>query len=105
MENLLDWLQQIYEEDFCNDSWEHLYGVTIETLDPGWNFKFEFTDTDLEDMDFKEILVRKDEKNWFQCWKKDGVFHGWGGARNLTNILEVFRDWYIESTQYLDANE
>lgn len=105
MQNLLEWLQQIYLDDFCNGSWEHIHGVTVDTLDPGWDFKFDLRDTDLEDVDFEEVFIRKDEKDWHQCWKKDGVFHGWGGPKNLTNILEVFYEWYTKTSQVLEENK
>ena len=33
----------------CNGDWEHLYGVTIETLDnPGWSVTIDLTGTKLE---------------------------------------------------------
>lgn len=99
MDNLLDWLQYIYKNDFCNDSWEHTHGVTIDTLDPGWDFKFDLRDTDLEDSALDEVFVQVDKLNWYQCWIKDGIFHGWGGPENLTSILEVFRDWYDKRTE------
>jgi hypothetical protein len=35
---------------------------------------------------------------------EDGTFFGAGGPNNLTNILEVFRDWYEKTTKILDEN-
>jgi hypothetical protein len=105
MDDLLNWLQQIYKSDFCNDSWEHEHGITIDTFDPGWNFQFDLRDTDLEDAVLEKILVKENEQNWYQCWTKDGIFHGWGGPTNLTNILKVFRDWYEKTTKILDENQ
>lgn len=102
MDNLLEWLQRVYKEDFCNGSWEHTHGVTIDTLDPGWDFTFDLRETDLEGIDFKEILMNENEENWYQCWKEDGIFHGWGGPMNLLNILEVFHNWFIETTTFLE---
>lgn len=104
MVDLLNWLQKIYHEDFCNGSWEHVHGVTIDTLDPGWDFKFDLRETDLENMDFKGVFIKKDDENWFQCWKEEGIFHSWGGSQNLSNIIDIFREWYTKTTILLDRN-
>lgn len=105
MEDLLDWLQRIYEEDFCNGSWEHVHGVEIDTLDPGWDFSFDLQDTDMEEIEFEKVFIQKDENDWYQCWIEKGVFRGWGGPRNLTDVLQVFHDWYEETSQQLDKNK
>lgn len=106
MNNLLEWLQQIYEQDFCNGDWEHIHGVTIDTIDsPGWYFKFDLKDTDLENENFNEVFFKEDDRNWYQCWKKEGVFHGWGGANNLSDILAVFREWYLTKVELLDEGK
>ena len=106
MDDLLNWLQQIYKSDFCNGSWEHEHGITIDTLDnPGWTFIFDFRDTDLEEIVIEFVLIKNNESDWYHYWMKDGIFHGNGGPTNLTNILEVFRDWYEKTTKILDENQ
>lgn len=106
MENVFEWLQRIYEEDFCDGSWEHEHGMTISNIDnPGWDFRFDLVDTDLEGMGFEKVNIEKAEKDWIQCWKEGGIFYGCGGARNLTEILEIFREWYNKTTQFLDEKE
>ena len=102
MENLLEWLQNVYADDFCNGSWEHEHGVTIDTLDPGWDFKFELINTDIDDIGFEKISIKRNEKDWYQCWIKDGVFHGWGGANNLIDIIKAFKEWYLHASQIAD---
>ena len=106
MDELLNWLQQTYKTDFCNGSWEHEHGLTIDTLDnPGWDFRFDLRDTDLEDAVLEEIQVKTNELDWYICWIEDSTFFGAGGPTNLTNILEVFRDWYERTTKILDENQ
>lgn len=100
MSDYLDWLQTIYADDLCNGSWEHLYGITILTLDnPGWLFKFDLKNLDLEDIPFPQVEERFDENNWYVCRVRDGVFEGAGGPKNLTDILRIFQKWYIETSQ------
>jgi len=44
----LKWLTQWYLAQ-CNDDWEHLYGVKIDTLDnPGWSLRIELTGTAMQ---------------------------------------------------------
>ncbi len=92
MENLLEWLQNVYADDFCNGSWEHEHGFTITNIDnPGWNFQFDLHDSDISDIPLEEVHIKRNEKDWYQCWIKDGVFHGWGGANNLIDIIKAFK--------------
>ena len=102
MENLLEWLQNIYADDFCDGSWEHEYGITISTFDPGWDFKFDLMDTDIVDIPFTDLLVQNDEEDWYHCRIKDKRFEGWGGAKNLIDILSVFKEWYTEASRIAD---
>lgn len=104
MEDLLDWLQKVYTEDFCDGSWEHEHGFTITNIDnPGWDFRFELIDTDIENITFEEILVPISDTDWYHCRIKDKVFEGWGGAKNLTDIVTAFKEWYEYAS--LIANE
>jgi hypothetical protein len=104
--DLLEWLQQIFANDLCNNSWEHEHGITLTTVDnPGWSFEFDLRDTYFMDIPFEEVFVQKDDDNWYHCTLKKGIFHGWGGAKNLTNILETLRDWYLKAEQILDSRD
>jgi len=103
MENLLEWLQNVYADDFCDGSWEHEHGFMIANIDsPGWDFTFDLKDTDLIDIHFEEILIKNSEFDWYQCWINDNKFRGWGGAKNLTDILRIFKDWYIKTSAIAD---
>ena len=33
----------------CDDDWEHIFGIKIQTIDnPGWSFKADIVDTEVE---------------------------------------------------------
>jgi hypothetical protein len=102
MDDLLSWLQRTYMEDFCNGSWEHVHGITIDTLDPGWDFKFDLNETDLEKISFSTDLVKRNEYDWYQCWIENGIFRGWGGPLNLSEILRIFKEWYVTAATIAD---
>ena len=39
----------------CDGSWEHDYGIKIDTLDnPGWYLEIDLTDTPLQDVPFEK---------------------------------------------------
>ncbi|RJG26729.1 immunity 53 family protein [Paenibacillus thiaminolyticus] len=89
----LKWLQNWYYQN-CNGDWEHSYGVKIDTVDnPGWSVEINLADTYLENEHFDSIEDERDDHDWCYCIVRDGVFHGAGGAMNLEEILNCFRQW------------
>lgn len=94
--NILLWIQKWYKEQ-CDGDWEHLYGVTIETLDnPGWSVDIELSDTIFEGNEFKTLQIHKEESDWIHCAIKDNVFRGRGDSNKLEKILMVFKEWVEE---------
>lgn len=92
MDTLL-WLQNWYYQH-CNGDWEHTYGVKIDTIDnPGWSVEINLVETCLENEHFDSSDIERDEENWYYCNVRDGKFIGAGGARNLEEILNSFRQW------------
>ena len=78
----------------CDGTWEHAYGVKIESLDnPGWWVKIDLTGTELEHADFSPRGEERSESDWINCKIKDKVFEGAGDASKLETILGVFLDW------------
>lgn len=83
-------LQTWYSKQ-CDGSWEHQYGVSIDTLDnPGWTVVVDLTGTDLQSMQMGSIIEEKDEQDWLHCRIEDGKFVGNGGPLNLDAILRSF---------------
>lgn len=100
MDNLLIWLQNVYANDFCNGSWEHEHGFTLNNIDnPGWDFRFDLRDSDISDIPMAEILVKKNERDWYYCRIIDNTFIGSGGAKNLVDIIREFKKWYLKAAQ------
>lgn len=96
MDDLLAWLQDWYSGN-CDGSWEHLYGVTVGTIDnPGWTMTINLEGTDLEGRVFQRLERDVTDDDWLRCWVEDNTFNGVGGPHNLSSILEVFRAWSIE---------
>lgn len=93
----LDWLMRWYQ-DQCDGDWEHSYGVTISTIDnPGWSLKVELEGTQADSRELPRLKHNYDhETDWWTCWTEDNEFHGAGGPRQLTALIEAFRAWISE---------
>lgn len=93
--DILQWIQDWYHQN-CDGDWEHSYGVKIETVDnPGWYVEINLVDTYLENEHYEPIDIERDEEDWYYCMVRDGAFNGSGGARNLEEILNAFRQWVL----------
>ena len=78
----------------CNGSWEHEYGVKIETLDnPGWSFEAELHGTRLQGRKFDEVNASRSERDWVKCRVESERFEGFGGPLNLEELIEIFLRW------------
>jgi Immunity protein 53 len=106
MTDELSWLQQWFATQ-CDGAWEHGFGITIETLDnPGWSVKICVEGTALESARFDLVKSETSETDWILCriverqqgplppsWQNYRRFEGFGGVRNLPDILRTFRTW------------
>jgi hypothetical protein len=84
----------------CNEDWEHSYGIEIGTLDnPGWYFKIDLTDIDIESNKYTEYYysIGDDAKtsgnNWIDMKLKDGKFVGYGDPHRLNELVKIFLKW------------
>jgi hypothetical protein len=92
-ENELIWIQSWFSHQ-CDEEWEHTYGVTIETLDnPGWSVSIDLKKTELEDKVMQTVSEETSDEDWISCTVTENQFRGFGGTKQLTKILEVFRNW------------
>jgi hypothetical protein len=88
-----EFLQAWYQAQ-TNGEWEHVRGVTIETLDnPGWMVKIDLAGTPLEDRSMTEIREERAAQDWLVCTVEENQFRGQGDAQKLPAILEVFQNW------------
>lgn len=89
MGDLLKVLQQWYQSK-CDGTWEHMYGVEIDTLDnPGWTVSLT-GETDKKSMN---IFVDRSEGNWLSVKSFDDNFVAYGGINNLEEILAHAVEW------------
>ena len=97
MQNDVDLLAKIqcWYAEMCNDDWEHTYGVFISNIDnPGWSLKVELKDTYLYDMQFEKLHIQRNDKDdWVIYDLKEGDFQGYGGPKNLGELLSIFLTW------------
>jgi len=74
----------------CNGDWEHLYGITIETLDnAGWSVTIDLTGTKLERVPYSRLS----ENAGLDCRVERAKWKGTGGALELNQLLEEFFSW------------
>jgi hypothetical protein len=104
IDDLLSWLQDFFVA-FCDGDWEHGPGIRITTLDnPGWSVKIDLSGTELEGQQFTQIKKDLSETDWLVCRVEKDVFEGFGGPRNLREILAVLQEWYIAETHRSDTS-
>lgn len=88
--NVLERIQDWYLAE-CDGSWEHQYGIAIETLDnPGWSVSIDLVGTTLESVTMEGYRHDNGEHDWVFCEVRAGKFVGHGDPQKLKIILEVF---------------
>ena len=91
--NDIEWLAKWYQSN-CDGSWEHSYGIKIETLDnPGWHVKIDLSETDDFDVMAQEFSEDLDDNNWVDCSISNGIFNGYGDCMKLERIIRIFKSW------------
>lgn len=93
MQDALSRLEAWYAAQ-CDGTWEHQHGVRIETIDnPGWRVEINLTGTPLQGQVLDDTAVDRSETDWLRYRVRDGQFEGFGGARNLNELLHTFLVW------------
>ena len=78
----------------CNGTWEHAYGVTIESLDnAGWLVTIDLIDTALQNASMQPLSQARSENDWLSCQVDHGRFRGAGDAHKLLAVLQAFQNW------------
>lgn len=84
---------QAWVERQCDGDWEHQSGVEITTLDnPGWSVSIDLASTP-HAQTLQETKIERSPGDWIHCRRLGDKFVGYGGVRNLEEILAVFLDW------------
>lgn len=81
----------------CDDSWEHQYGVRLETLDnPGWLLRVDLIHTDLQGSTMTEVregIAPQDHPvspRWIHCSVSDNQFRGACDPTQVARLFEIF---------------
>jgi hypothetical protein len=89
----LEWLSEWYQQQ-CDGGWEHGESILIRTLDnPGWMMRINLVGTPWEGLKFAPIEQERDEGNWWVVRMEEGRFVAYCGARNLLEVVTIFRNW------------
>ena len=90
---VLAWLQDWYAAN-CDGEWEHIHGVSIDTLDnPGWCVTISLEGTPLLGRPLPKLTIDRSEHDWLRTWTQDRSFRAACGPLNLGEALEAFRRW------------
>jgi len=83
----------------CNGDWEHKYGISIDTLDnPGWRVKIDLKGTKAEKRTLDWVKIDHSENNWIHYRVNKFQFELACGALNLSEALDIFLQWFDQST-------
>ncbi len=68
--------------------------MQIGTLDnPRWTLSVDLSDTPLEHKEFHSIKIERAKNDWVFCKIENSKFTGFGGPKNLSEIIQVFTTW------------
>ena len=86
----IEWLEKWYQSQ-CDGAWEHEFCIRGGTLDnPGWWLEVDLQHTGHDGLSVPRKLVERSEHDWIDFKIEEGRFYGYGGPRNLGDIIEVF---------------
>ncbi len=98
--DLIAWYQS-----HCDDSWEHQYGVRLETLDnPGWQLTIDLIHTDLQGRTMTEVregIAPEDHPvspRWIQCSVSDNQFRGACDPTQVARLFQTFHHFRCSQT-------
>lgn len=95
--SLIEWFQNWYKEQ-CNGEWEHVHGVTIETLGtPGWQVTIDLEGTQLEGVPMPIARRERSAQDWIECCVEHNQFRGEGDPLKLAAIVHHFRQWILKN--------
>lgn len=89
---MLEWLIEWYKSQ-CNGDWEHLYGITIESLDnPGWSVSIDLVETNYSLGDLPWKYYTANESDWYGYKVEGNVYKASGDSDKLEYLLEIFKN-------------
>lgn len=103
---LLQWHLNILKKNGNIGNW-----VQINTLDnPGWYFQTTLAGTSLENKQFQDVEIERNEDDWIHAFLRKGSYESACGPLNLLETLQIFRNWVdpdqtIKLTEELDEED
>jgi Immunity protein 53 len=93
----LERLEEWYSSH-CNGDWEHQYGIVIDSLDnPGWRITIDLAGTKGENKALDRMKLERTGNDWLQYWIENRKFNAACGPKNLSEIIDIFCDWFDKS--------
>lgn len=90
--NLIEWYRSQ-----CDDSWEHQYGIKLDTLDnPGWVLTVDLIGTDLQGKPMIELregvspTAHPVSPLWIHCSVNDSYFRGACDPSQVARLFNIF---------------
>ena len=84
----------------CDESWEHQYGIKLETLDnPGWLLIVDLIHTDLQGCSMPELCegcspdANPVSPRWIHCSVQENQFRGACDPNQVARLFRVFDDF------------
>jgi hypothetical protein len=88
-----EWLQDWYATR-CDGSWEHEFGVSIDTLDnPGWRLTVDLLGSPLIGHTVDRTLTERTPDDWCSWEVSGNKFVAHGGPKTLSDLVRLFRQW------------
>lgn len=92
---ILQWLQTWYAKNRAGHSEE---GIQIRNRgNEGWDVIIGLRHTYLDKQVMTPAIMERSEMDWYKCKISANVFKAQCGPQNLTEALEIFRDWALEN--------
>jgi len=60
---------------------------------PGWKIEISLKETELEDKLFTTVEIERNERDWLYCTIENYIFKGYGGTKNLEELMKTFKEW------------
>ena len=99
-DQLVNHFQQWYQDHF-NDEWEYNKNIVIKSLsNKEWRVFINLKGTELEEKTFELPKQERAEDDWYRCCIQDSRFDGYGGPRNLADILLFFKKFSMVDSQW-----
>ncbi len=84
---------QSWFSSHCNGSWEHDFGIKIETIDnPGWAVEIDLPPINGVEKPL-EHLTDRTASHWVRCTVSNGKIDGFCGPESLDELLEIIMEW------------